>query len=133
LPERYFGTPEVLRARLLGDASTSWISSACRVGLRAPPPRELAADAGDLALEAADAALLGVVVDDRERMAPSLIEGTLADAALALLGDQVLLGDVELLELGVARQLDDLQAVLERQRDLVPVVGGRDEHHLERS
>ena len=39
-------------------------------------------------------------------------------------------GDGDLLGLGVARQLDDLEAVLQRRRDLRPLVRGRDEEDL---
>ena len=49
---------------------------------------------------------------------------------LLLLGDQVPLGDRDLLELGVAGELDDLHAVLQRDRDPVQVVGRRDEHDV---
>src|SRR3982750_1206070 len=39
-------------------------------------------------------------------------------------------GGVALLLPGVARQLDDLEAIAQRPRDRVELVGGRDEHHL---
>jgi hypothetical protein len=45
-------------------------------------------------------------------------------------GHQVSLRDVQLLELGVARELDDLHAVLQGQRDAAQRVGSRDEHHV---
>ena len=44
--------------------------------------------------------------------------------ASLLLGDEVALGDGQLLEVGVAGELDDLHAVLQRQRDAVQRVGG---------
>ena len=39
-------------------------------------------------------------------------------------------GDLELLLLGVAGQLDDLHAIAQRARNRVEHVGGGDEHHL---
>ena len=80
--------------------------------------RDLAADGRDLALEAADARLLRVVVDD-------VADGVLGDLDLDArrcrcrcfcFGHQVALGDRDLLELGVAGELDDLHAVLQRDR-----------------
>ena len=47
-----------------------------------------------------------------------------------LLRDEVAPGDLELLLLGVAGELDDLHAVAQRRRDRVEHVGGGDEHHL---
>ncbi len=49
---------------------------------------------------------------------------------LALLLHQVLLGDLELFMLGVALQAQDFHAVLQRRRDGVQYVCGRDEQHL---
>ena len=49
---------------------------------------------------------------------------------LELLGHQELLRDPQLLELGVAGQLDYLHPVAEGRRDGVEHVGGRDEEHL---
>jgi hypothetical protein len=49
---------------------------------------------------------------------------------LGLLGDQVLLGDRQLLPLGVAGQLDDLEAILQRKRDRVLLVRRGDEHRV---
>src|SRR5829696_1097090 len=43
--------------------------------------------------------------------------------------DEVALGDLELLLLRVARELDDLHAIAERARDRVQRVRRRDEHH----
>jgi hypothetical protein len=44
--------------------------------------------------------------------------------------DQVFLGNIELFVLGVARQLDDLHAVLQRHRDAAQGVRRGDEHHV---
>ena len=43
---------------------------------------------------------------------------------------EVALGDLQLLELGVARERDDLHAIAQRRRDRVERVGGADEEHL---
>ena len=43
---------------------------------------------------------------------------------------QVALGDLQLLQVGVAGQLDDLHAVQQRPRNGVEHVGRGDEHHL---
>ena len=48
---------------------------------------------------------------------------------LDLLLDEELLCDLELLHVGVAREVDRLHAVLERRRDRVGDVGGGDEEH----
>src|SRR6185436_16550127 len=44
--------------------------------------------------------------------------------------DQVALRDVQLLELRVTAELDDLHAVLQRNRDRVQAVRGGHEHHV---
>ena len=67
--------------------------------------RDLAADRGDLALEAAHAGLLGVALDEGAQGFFGQADVQLAEAVLALLlGDEVLTGDGQLLELGVARR-----------------------------
>jgi hypothetical protein len=72
----------------------------------------LARELGDLALEIAHARLAGVAADD-------LLQGRILELplarlqamVLALVGDQVALGDLDLLVLGVAGKADDLHAV----------------------
>ena len=49
---------------------------------------------------------------------------------LALLGHEVALGDVQLLELRVTRDADDLHPILQRARDPLETVRRGDEHHL---
>jgi hypothetical protein len=49
---------------------------------------------------------------------------------LELLGDEVLLGDVHLLVLGVSREVDDLHTVAQSGRDRIEQVRGRDEHDV---
>ncbi len=93
--------------------------------------RGLAADRGDLALEVPDAGFLGVVADDAEQRRIGELDVLLAEPVrLALLLHEVALGDVELLELGVAGDADDLHPVLQRPRDALERVRGGDEHHL---
>ena len=93
--------------------------------------RDLAADVADLALEVADAGFARVVADD-------VAQGVVGEADLlfgeaggfALLLDQVLLGDLELFDLGVAGEAEDFHAVLQRAGDGVEDVGRGDEEHL---
>src|SRR5215218_783387 len=92
--------------------------------------RDLAADRADLALEPAHAGLARVQADDR--LQPGLGERdlrALEPVALDLARHQVARGDLELLLLGVARELDDLHPVAQRSRDRVERVRGGDEHH----
>jgi hypothetical protein len=80
-------------------------------------PRELAADGADLAFEVSDAALLRVVMNHgSERVLADVdVQRALVGADEArfdlLPGHQVSNGDVQLLELGVAAEIDDLHAV----------------------
>ena len=93
--------------------------------------RELAADRADLALEAADAGFLGVAPDHLVQAGVGELDRlALEPVLLDLLRDQELLGDLELLFLDVAGQLDDLHAVLERPRDRRERVRGGDEQDL---
>jgi hypothetical protein len=97
---------------------------------------DAADDRADLALEVTDAGLVGVAVDQLEQgvvgegdldgLLLALVEAVLAD----LLGQQEAAGDRQRLLAGVAREAQDLEAVLEGRRDRVEVVGGGDEHHL---
>ena len=50
--------------------------------------------------------------------------------ALALLGQQMLLGDLELLLIGIAGKLNDLHPVQQRPGDSIGGVGGGDEEYL---
>ena len=87
--------------------------------------RDLADDAGDLALEVAQAGLARVLADE-------LLERLVAErdvlrrhaVVLELARDQVPARDVELLLLDVAGQADDLHAVAQRGRDGVEHVRG---------
>ena len=66
------------------------------------------------------------------RSASSVISACsgLQPVRLELALDQVSPGDLDLLVLGVARQLDHLHAIAQRPRDRVQHVRGADEHHL---
>ena len=93
--------------------------------------RDLAAHAADLPLEITNAALHRVVMDHRADRVLGDLQIHVAEAGFLLLAvDQVAHGDVELLELRVAGELDDLHPVLERERDAAERVRGRDEHHV---
>ena len=94
-------------------------------------PGDLAAHRPDLALELADAGLARVVADDRPQAAVGEGDPRLPQpVALDLAGHEVALGDLELLLLGVAGELDDLHPVAQRTRHAVEVVGRADEHDL---
>ncbi len=85
----------------------------------------------DLALEIAQPGLAGVLAGDLEDPRVGDLELQLLEPVLAQhLRDQVALGDLELLEIGVAREPDHLHAVAQRRRHRVEVVGGGDEQHL---
>ena len=93
--------------------------------------RDLAADRADLALEVAHAGLARVALDDLAQRLVGELELRLHQAVLLdLPRHQVALGDLELLLLGVAGQLDHLHPVAQRRRDRVELVRGGDEQHL---
>ena len=95
------------------------------------PARRLPADGRDLPLELAHARLARVLADDRAQ--PLVGERellALEPVRLQLLRDEVLLGDAELLFLGVAGELDHVHPVEQRRRDRVELVRGADEEHL---
>ena len=94
-------------------------------------PRDLAHDVGELALEVPDAGLVRVGLDELgEDLVRDLHVLGLEPVVLHLLGDQEPARDLDLLLLGVARQLDDLHPVAQGGRDGVEQVGGGDEQHL---
>ena len=90
----------------------------------------LTAELAQLPLQHPDTGFLGIGRDD-----PA--DGVVADAQLGLfqavllqlLGQQVLLGDLQLFLVGIAAQLDDLHPVQQGTGDGVQGVGGGDEHH----
>ena len=90
----------------------------------------LATDFGDFTLQAAHTRLAGVVANhpDQRRILNGDL-GWLQAVALDLLGHQVLLGNVELLVLGVTGQTDHFHPVQQRTR-YVHGVGGGHEHHV---
>ena len=90
----------------------------------------LAADLGDLAFQRAHAGLAGVEAQDVADHRLGDLQLALFQAIVAdLLGQQVALGNGDLLVLGVAGQADDLHPVQQRRRD-VERVGGGHEHHV---
>ena len=135
-----------------GDARARWCASRLRASKRRRPRiacRSAAADAtcarrcprrcarrragrrADLALEVAHAGLARVVADDgAQRLVGDLALLGGQPGRRELARHQVALGDLQLLLLGVAGQLDDLHAVAQRPGNRVEHVGGADEHHL---
>ena len=90
----------------------------------------LAGQVGDLALQVPHAGLARVVADQvAQRVVGDVPLVGLQAVRLGLLGDQVALGDLDLLILGVAGDADDLHAVHQRLRH-VQAVGRGDEHHV---
>ena len=90
----------------------------------------LAADRRDLALEVADAGFARVALDQRaNRLFLDDDVGGGQPRPFDGLGGQEALGDLDLLFLGVARQLQHFHAVAQRLRDGVQHVGRADEHH----
>ena len=94
-------------------------------------PRNLAADRTDLPFEITNAGLASVVFNDRFQ--PFIGEDDLLflqPVVCSLFFDQVALGDLHLLALGITGEPDDLQTVLQSMRDRVQDIRGRDEHDL---
>ena len=90
----------------------------------------LARQVGDLALQVPHAGFARVVADQvAQRVVGDLPLVRLQAVRLGLLGDQVALGDLDLLILGVAGDADDLHAVHQRLRH-AQAVGRGDEHHV---
>src|SRR5207244_10372466 len=94
-------------------------------------PRDLATELPDFALELADTRLASVAGDDpaqrgiRERQLPR------AQTILSqLTRNEVPLGDLELLTLGVAGEVDGLEPIEERSGYALQEVRGRDEQYL---
>ena len=65
-----------------------------------------------------------------ERVVAELGRDAVEPVRLLLLRHEVAPRDGELLQVGVARQSDDLHAILQRARNPAHRVGGADEHHL---
>ena len=89
-----------------------------------------ATDLGDFALQTPHPGFTGVVTDhpDQRRILDGDLGGFQA-VALDLLGNQMLLGNVELLIFGVTGEADHFHPVQQRTRD-VHGVGGGHEHHV---
>ena len=79
--------------------------------------QRLARHLGDLALERAHAGLAGIMADQRAQAVLGQRQLAVLEAVrFDLLGDQVALGDLDLLVLGIAFEPDDLHAVEQRLR-----------------
>src|SRR5439155_374952 len=95
-------------------------------------PRVFARNRRDLALQVAHARFSGEAVDNLLQALVRELD-LLADFQamfLGLLGDQVLVRDVQLLFACVSRQFDDLHAVPQRLRDGIHPVRRGDEQHF---
>ena len=91
----------------------------------------LPADPGQLAFQNADAGLPGVGGDHLpDGPVGHLQLGFLQAVALHLLGQEVALGDLELLLVGVAGQFNDLHPVQQGPGDGVGGIGCGDEHYI---
>src|SRR6185503_11443833 len=121
---------EAVRAEVVGEALRRDTDARLAVALH-DLHGDLPTHGRYLTLEASDTRLLRVVADDAHQRGVGEDDVVWLQAVgLALLRDEVLLRDVELLELGVAGDPDDLHAVLERPGDALEVVRGGDEHDL---
>ncbi len=95
------------------------------------PPHDLAADISELALKVAYAGFASVGADDLHDSLVGEDDILLAQAGgFALLLHQILLGNLELLSLGVAMQPQNLHAILQRAGDSVQHVRGGHEQDL---
>ncbi len=117
--------PEVLFDRRVGNAVALLLVSARHLH------RDLAADGADLTLQIAKPGFLGIAGDDARDSGVGPDQRRLFDAVLLhLLRDEMLLGDGQLLLIGVAGQTNDFHAVEERRLNRVEHVRGDDEHHV---
>ena len=92
---------------------------------------DLAANIADLALQIPDAGFAGIAADDRGQAVVGEDDVLVAEAGgLALLLDEILLGDFEFLDLGIAMQPENLHAVLQRAGNGVEHVCRSDEEDL---
>ena len=89
-------------------------------------------DRGDFAFEIPHASLPRVAVDDFAQSVVGELDllAHLQPVFGGLLRDQVLVGDVDLLDFGITRQLDDLHAVAQRLGNRIDPVGRGDEQNL---
>jgi len=93
------------------------------------PERDLAADLCDLSIQVAHAGLAGVLADQFAQCGIREVQ-RLQAVLFELPWDEELAGDQYLLVLQIARELDDLHAILQGVWDGVEHVGRGDEHHL---
>src|SRR6266478_2048279 len=94
-------------------------------------PRELSKHRSDLALEATDSRFSSIVLGDRADPVFGEIDLLRSEAVrFELLAQQMTHGDLQLLALGVTRQPNYLQPVLQRRRDRVKHIRRSNEHHI---
>ena len=95
------------------------------------PSGHPAADGGDFALEVAQSGFPGIAADDAPQGAGGELDlRGVQPVGLALARDEKLPGDMDLLVLGVAHQLQHFHAVAQGRGNRVQHVGRGDEHHL---
>ena len=95
------------------------------------PARNFTADIADLALQVANAGLTGESADNAGDGIVGKADVLFRQACgLALLADQILLGDLQLFRFGVTVQPQNFHAVLQRSRDGMQHVGGSDKEDL---
>ena len=93
--------------------------------------RDLAADVADFPLQVAHAGFAGVVLDQAVDARIGEVDLFLGKpGGLHLLAYQEALGDLHLLQFGIAGEADHFHAVLQRRRNGVQHVGGGDEEYL---
>ena len=94
-------------------------------------PSDLAAELADFALELADTCFARVTGDDLAQRAVGERQLTSTQTIFRELpGNEIALGDLELLALRVAGEVDRLEPIEQRTGDALQEVGGRDEQHL---
>ena len=95
-------------------------------------PRLLSDQRGDFAFEIPHAGFTRVAVNDLAQTVVGELDllAHLESVLVRLLGNQVLVGDLDLLDFDVARELDDFHAVSQRLRNRIDHVRRGDEHHL---
>ena len=96
-----------------------------------PAPRDLPDERRDLALEIADTRLARVAANDEpDRLVGKCHHLRRQPVIGDLLGDEVLLRDLELLLFRIARQLEHFHSVAQRRRNRVEHVRRRHEQHF---
>src|SRR5450759_581206 len=114
-----------------GTWSVSWRTSCARSPGRLPKAASARPWSTSRSSSCSSARLVGVGLDQLHERIVRDLDPLLREAVVVeLLGEQESLPDLDLLALGVARQLDHLHPVAQRRRDGVEQVGRGDEEDL---